>query len=48
MPVNSLFLISSLLCFGAIPIRQLKIKNILLIYALIVILGKRKMEKDLE
>ena len=37
--VNSLFLISALLYFGAIPIRKLKIKSILLIYALIVILG---------
>ena len=37
--VNSLFLISALLYFGAIPIRKLKIKSILLIYALFVILG---------
>ena len=37
--VNSLFLISALLYFGAIPIRKLKIKSILLVYALFVILG---------
>lgn len=37
--VNSLFLISALLYFGAIPIRKLKIKSILLIYALFVVLG---------
>ena len=37
--VNSLFLISALLYFGAIPIQQLKIKVILLLYALIVVLG---------
>lgn len=37
--VNSLFLISALLYFGAIPVRKLKIKRILLIYALFVVLG---------
>lgn len=37
--VNSLFLISALLYFGAIPIRKLKVKGILLIYALFVLLG---------
>ena len=37
--VNSLFLISALLYFGAIPIRKLKVKSILLIYALFVTLG---------
>ena len=36
---NSLFLISALLYFGAIPIQKLKIKSILLIYLVIVILG---------
>ena len=36
---NSLFLISALLYFGAIPVRKLKVKSILLIYALFVILG---------
>jgi uncharacterized membrane protein YoaK (UPF0700 family) len=36
---NSLFLISALLYFGAIPIQKLKIKSILLIYLAIVILG---------
>lgn len=39
MTVNSLFLISALLYFGAIPIRKLKIKSILLIYVLLVTLG---------
>ena len=39
MTVNSLFLISALLYFGAIPIRRLKIKSILLIYLLLVTLG---------
>ena len=37
--VNSLFLISALLYYGAIPIRRVKIKSILLVYALIVIFG---------
>jgi hypothetical protein len=37
--VNSLFLISALLYFGAIPIRKLQVKSILLIYALFVMLG---------
>ena len=37
--VNSLFLISALLYYGAIPIRKLKIKSILLIYLLFVVLG---------
>ena len=39
MTVNSLFLISALLYFGAIHIRRLKIKNILLIYITFIILG---------
>ena len=39
MTVNSLFLINALLYFGAIPIRRLKIKSILLIYLLLVTLG---------
>lgn len=39
MTVNSLFLISALLYFGAIPIRKLKVKSILAIYAFIVIAG---------
>ena len=37
--VNSLFLISALHYFGAIPIRKLKVKSILLISALFVVLG---------
>lgn len=36
---NSLFLISALLYFGAIPIRKLKIKTLLLFYLVIVVLG---------
>lgn len=39
MVVNTLFLVSALLYFGAIPVRKLKIKSILLIYLLLVILG---------
>ena len=39
MTINSLFLISALLYFGAIPIQKLRLKNILLIYAGNVILG---------
>ena len=39
MTVNSLFLISALLYFGAIHIRRLKIKSILLIYLLLVTMG---------
>jgi hypothetical protein len=39
MTINSLFLISALLYFGAIQIRQLKIKSILLIYGVFVVLG---------
>jgi hypothetical protein len=38
MTVNSLFLISALLYFGAIPIRKLKVKSILLIYVWLVVL----------
>jgi len=37
--VNSLFLISGLLYFGAIPIQKLKIRTILLGYILFVVLG---------
>ncbi len=39
LTVNSLFLISALLYFGAIPVQKLRIKSILLIYFGIVILG---------
>jgi len=39
LTVNSLFLISALLYFGAIPIQKLKIKSIMFIYAAIVVLG---------
>lgn len=39
MTVNSLFLISALLYFGAIPIQKLKIKTILTGYAAIIVLG---------
>ena len=39
MTVTSLFLITALLYFGAIPIQKLKIKNILLGYGAIVVLG---------
>ena len=39
LTINSLFLITALLYFGAIPIQKLKIKSILLGYAAIVVLG---------
>ena len=39
LTVNSLFLISALLFFGAIPIQKLRVKSILLIYAAIAIAG---------
>lgn len=39
MTVNSLFLISALIYFGAIPIRKLKIKTIILAYLVFVVLG---------
>lgn len=37
--INSLFLISALLYFGAIPIRKLKLKTIFLGYVLFIVLG---------
>lgn len=37
--VNSLFLVSALLYFGAIPLRRIKIGTVLLVYGLIVVLG---------
>ena len=39
MSINSIFLISALLYFGAIQIRRLRIKSILLIYLVFVIVG---------
>ena len=39
LTVNSLFLVSGLLYFGAIQIRRLKIKAILLIYIVFVVIG---------
>lgn len=39
MTINSLFLVSALLYFGAIQIRKLKIKTILLICIVFVVLG---------
>ena len=39
LTINSLFLISALLYFGAIPIQRIKITNILLFYAAIIVLG---------
>lgn len=39
LTINSLFLISALLYFGAIPVQKLKIKTVLSGYAAIVILG---------
>jgi len=39
MTINSLFLISALLYFGALPFRKLRIKTLLLIYLMFVVLG---------
>ena len=39
MTINSLFLISALLYFGALPIQKLNLKKILLGYLVIVIVG---------
>ena len=39
LTINSLFLISALLYFGAIPIRRLKVKSIILIYVVLVVAG---------
>ena len=39
LTVNSIFLISALLFFGAIPVQKLKLKSILLVYAAIIVLG---------
>ena len=39
LTINSLFLIAALLYFGAIPIRRLKVKSILLIYFIWVVAG---------
>lgn len=39
MTVNSIFLISALLYFGALPIRQLKVKSIILYYIVFIIIA---------
>ena len=39
MTVNTLFLVSALLYFGAIPVQKLKVKSILLVYVLLIVLG---------
>jgi hypothetical protein len=39
MTINSIFLLSALLYFGALPVRRLKIRNILLYYLVFVVLG---------
>ena len=39
MTVNSLFLVTALLYFGAIPVQKVKIKSVLAAYAAIVVLG---------
>ena len=39
MTVNTLFLVTALLYFGAIPVQKLKIKTVLLAYVAIVVLG---------
>jgi len=37
--VNAIFLISALLFFGALPIRRLKFKNIIVLYIVFVLMG---------
>jgi len=37
--INTLFLVSALLYFGAIPLQKLKVKSMILIYAALVVLG---------
>ena len=39
MTINSVFLVSALLYYGAIPVRKLKIKSILLLFIGFVVLG---------
>ncbi len=39
LTVNSIFLISALLFFGAVPIQRIKIRFVLLAYVLVVVLG---------
>ena len=39
LTINSMFLISALLYFGAIPVRRLKVKSIILIYVVLVVAG---------
>jgi hypothetical protein len=39
MTVNSLFLVTALLYFGAIPVQKVKIKSVLAAYVAIVVLG---------
>ena len=39
LTVNSIFLISALLFFGAVPIQRIKIRFVLLAYLLVVVLG---------
>jgi hypothetical protein len=39
MTVNSLFLVTALLYFGAIPIQKFRVKNILLAYLGMIVLG---------
>jgi hypothetical protein len=39
MTVNSLFLVTALLYFGAIPVQKVKIKSVLAAYAVLVVLG---------
>ena len=39
MTINSIFLITALLYFGAVPIQKIRIKYILMAYAVIIVLG---------
>jgi len=39
MTVNTIFLVSALLYFGAVPIRKLKISSLLAVYGLLIVVG---------
>ena len=39
MTINSLLLISALIYYGALPIRKLKIKNLIVYYLILVVMG---------
>lgn len=39
MTINTIFLVSALLYFGAIPIRKLKLSSLLAVYGLLIVVG---------